>query len=75
MIKKEIKSGIIPDPNAAVDPQTGLPLEQGADGMDLGTPVMEPNADGVKDGGSTEVNGTDADLDTTQTKIPKGGTI
>ena len=43
--------------------------------MDLGTPVMEPNADGVKDGGSTEVNGTDADLDTTQTKIPKGGTI
>ena len=75
LIKKEIKSGIIPDPNAAVDPQTGLPLEQGADGMDLGTPVMEPNADGVKDGGSTEVNGTDADLDTTQTKIPKGGTI
>jgi hypothetical protein len=75
LIKKEIKSGIIPDPNAAVDPQTGLPLEQGADGMDLGTPVMEPNADGVKDGGSTEVNGTDAELDTTQTKIPKGGTI
>jgi len=75
LIKKEIESGIIPDPNAAVDPQTGLPLEQGADGMDLGTPVMEPNADGVKDGGSTEVNGTDADLDTTQTKIPKGGTI
>ena len=75
LIKKEIESGIIPDPNAAVDPQTGLPLEQGADGMDLGTPVMEPNADGVKDGGSTEVNGTDAELDTTQTKIPKGGTI
>jgi hypothetical protein len=29
MISKEIKEGIIPDPNAPVDPATGMPLEPG----------------------------------------------
>ena len=42
---KEIPAGIIPDPNAPVDPETGLPLD-GAAGMDLGKPVMEPEIDG-----------------------------
>ena len=42
MIKKEIEAGIIPDPNAPVDPETGAPLDQSAQ-MDLGTPVMEPD--------------------------------
>jgi hypothetical protein len=45
LIKKEIKDGIIPDPNAPVDPETGLPLDS-ASGMDLGKPVMEPEIDG-----------------------------
>ena len=44
IIKKEIEKGIIPDPNAPVDPETGMPLDQ-ASGMDLGSPVMEPDLD------------------------------
>ena len=45
LIEDEIKKGIIPDPNAPVDPETGLPLDSAA-GMDLGKPVMEPEIDG-----------------------------
>ena len=41
-IEKEIKDGIIPDPNA-VDPITGEPLEGGGD---LGGVPMEPEIDG-----------------------------
>ena len=61
LIKKEIKDGTIPDPSIPVDPETGMPLDQSAAGMDLGAPVMEPNLDGTKDGGMT--------------KLPKGGEI
>jgi hypothetical protein len=42
LIKKEIKKGVIPDPNVPVDPETGLPLEQSPSG-DLGKPVVEPD--------------------------------
>ena len=52
LIKKEIAAGIIPDPNAPIDPETGEPLP--ANGNDLGAPIQEPNLDGAKDGGSTE---------------------
>ena len=38
IIKREIKKGIIPDPNAPIDPETGQPL-------DLGAPVQEPEVD------------------------------
>ena len=44
LIKKEIKDGIIPDPTAPVDPETGQPLD--AASMDLGKPQMEPEIDG-----------------------------
>ena len=44
LIKKEIKDGIIPDPNAPVDPETGQPLDVAS--MDLGKPQMEPEIDG-----------------------------
>ena len=44
LIKKEIKDGIIPDPAAPVDPETGQPLDAAA--MDLGKPQMEPEIDG-----------------------------
>ena len=37
IMKKEIKDGIIPDPMAPVDPETGQPLEN------LGAPIMEPD--------------------------------
>ena len=52
LIKKEIAAGIIPDPNAPIDPATGEPVAGG--GEDLGEPIQEPNLDGAKDGGSTE---------------------
>ena len=64
LIKKEIKDGIIPDPNAPIDPATGMPLDPGTASMDLGQPVMEPEIDGS----ATEVNGKIAE-------IPKGGEI
>jgi hypothetical protein len=44
IIEDEIKKGIIPDPNAPVDPETGQPLD--AASMDLGKPQMEPEIDG-----------------------------
>jgi hypothetical protein len=68
IIKKEIKDGVIPDPNAPVDPMTGMPLEpnQQPSGMDLGKPVMEPNLD--SQGSATEVDGKIAEM-------PKGGEI
>ena len=52
LIAAEIEAGIIPDPNAPIDPDTGEPMQPGGD--DLGAPIQEPNLDGVKDGGSTE---------------------
>jgi len=36
LMKKEIKSGLIPDPNAPIDPATGAPIPQGTSGDDLG---------------------------------------
>jgi len=66
LIKKEIKDGIIPDPNAPVDPTTGMPLEAGQETMDLGKPVMEPDLE--SQGAATEVSGKAAEM-------PKGGTI
>ena len=59
LIKKEIDSGIIPDP-ATIDPETGMPFQDPS--MDLGKPVMEPEIDGS----STEAP---------EIKIPKGGEI
>jgi hypothetical protein len=41
----------------------------------LGKPVMEPNTDGVKGGGATEADGRAAELDTSITRMPKGGQI
>ena len=44
LIEAEIEAGIIPDPAAPVDPETGQPLDSAA-GMDLGKPQMEPEID------------------------------
>ena len=74
IMKKESESGELPDPNAPIDPATGMPIEPGAR-MDLGKPVMEPNTDGVRDGGATEADGKAAELDSSITKMPKGGVI
>ena len=42
-IEKEIKDGILPDPNAPVDPNTGLPIDPNADPMGLGQPINDPD--------------------------------
>ena len=65
IIKKEIESGIIPDPNAPIDPATGMPMDQGSD-MDLGQPVMEP----VLNSDSSQVEVSDKSME-----LPKGGKI
>jgi hypothetical protein len=65
IMKKEIEDGIIPDPNAPVDPMTGMPLDQTSQ-MDLGQPVMEPNLDAQ--GATTQASGKIAEM-------PKGGEI
>jgi len=64
LIEKEIKDGIIPDPNTPVDPMTGMPLDAAGapSGMDLGQPVMEPDLE--SQGKATEAP-----------SIPKGGEI
>ena len=66
LIEKEIKDGVIPDPNTPVDPTTGMPLGPETAGMDLGQPVMEPNIDAQ--GAATEASGKIAEM-------PKGGEI
>ena len=66
LIEKEIKDGVIPDPNIPVDPTTGMPLGPETAGMDLGQPVMEPNIDAQ--GAATEASGKIAEM-------PKGGEI
>ena len=63
LIQDEIDRGIIPDPNAPVDPETGMPypeMDGAAGGGDLGAPVMEPDLDG---------SATEAP------EMPKGGEI
>jgi len=66
LIEQEIKDGIIPDPNAPVDPQTGMPLGPETAGMDLGQPVMEPDL--ASDEAATQ-------FDTKAVQMPKGGEI
>jgi hypothetical protein len=44
LIQKEIEAGIIPDPNAPVDPETGEPLDQ--TNGELGQVPLEPEIDG-----------------------------
>ena len=75
IMKKEIENGEVPDPNAPIDPQTGMPLDQVAPGMDLGKPVMEPDLEGATGGGATKINDKSADMNTSTVKLPKGGEI
>ena len=58
-IDKEIEEGILPDPAAMMDPETGMPLDPLAGQSMMGAPV---NGEEVN-GGATEV------------KMPKGGEI
>ena len=44
LMAKEIEDGIVPDPMAPVDPETGMPLD--AMGGDPNAPMMEPDLEG-----------------------------
>jgi len=44
LIKKEIKNGVIPDPNAPIDPNTGLPMENNIQGSSGQVPI-DPKID------------------------------
>jgi len=63
LIKKEIEDGVIPDPSQAIDPATGMPLDQTSQ-MDLGQPVMEP-----------EINASATQVNAKAAEMPKGGEI
>jgi hypothetical protein len=47
LIKKEIELGIIPDPNAPIDPETGVPIETSGNNIkgESGKVPVEPNID------------------------------
>jgi len=60
IIKKEINDGIIPDPNAIVDPETGQPID----------PMMGNNING--DGGKVPI---ESEIDGSATEAPEGGEI
>jgi hypothetical protein len=72
IMKKEIKDGIIPDPDEMmIDPATGMPMDGGMAG-ELGAPVggVEPDA-GLR---ATDVNAKTIDQEAGIVK-PKGGEI
>jgi hypothetical protein len=82
IMAKEIEDGIIPDPNAPIDPQTGLPLDQtgipnGAPGGATGAPG---GATGAPESGNN-INGqsgkvpVEPDVKPKEPKMPKGGEI
>ncbi len=60
LMKKEIADGVIPDPMAPVDPETGQPMQ------DLGSPIMEPDLE--KQASAVDASGTSAEM-------PSGGEI
>jgi len=65
LIKKEIEDGVIPDPSQAIDPATGMPLDQTSQ-MDLGQPVMEPDL---------RTDDRAAQVNVKSVELPKGGEI
>ncbi len=60
LMKKEIADGVIPDPMAPVDPETGQPMQ------DLGSPIMEPDLE--KQASAVDASGASAEM-------PSGGEI
>jgi len=59
LIENEIAAGLIPDPTAPVDPETGMPIDDSTNG-NMGVVPVEPEIDGS----STEAP-----------EMPKGGEI
>jgi len=57
---KEIEDGIVPDPMAPIDPETGQPMGEMGAGGDPNAQVMEPDLE---------------DQSLVKKEIPKGGEI
>ena len=70
LIKKEIESGVIPDPNQPIDPQTGEPLAQPPQ-QDLGAPIIEPDLESSTDAGIV----ASPEIPMEPVKMPRGGVI
>jgi hypothetical protein len=64
LIEKEIKDGIIADPNAMAEMEMGGGEVEQAPPMDLGQPVMEP-----------EIDTSSTNIQTKPIELPKGGEI
>jgi len=60
IIEKEIENGVIPDPNALIDPTTGMPMDPQTANMNLGQPVMEPDV--TKNAETTQVKDKTTEL-------------
>jgi hypothetical protein len=72
IISKEIKDGIIPDPNAPIDPETGLPLDPNMAPQDA--PVSPPEAPVVASQAGNNIKGQSGKVPI-EPKMPKGGEI
>ena len=59
LMAKEIEDGIVPDPMAPIDPETGQPMGEMGAGGDPNAPMMEPDLEG----------------ETLVKEMPKGGEI
>jgi hypothetical protein len=70
LIKREIESGVIPDPNQPIDPQTGEPLAQPPQ-QDLGAPIIEPDLESGTDAGIV----ASPEIPMEPVKMPRGGVI
>ena len=72
IISKEIKDGIIPDPNAPIDPETGLPLDPNMAPQEA--PVSPPEAPVVASQAGNNIKGQSGKVPI-EPKMPKGGEI
>jgi hypothetical protein len=72
IISKEIKDGIIPDPNAPIDPETGLPLDPNMAPQEA--PVSPPEAPVVAPQAGNNIKGQSGKVPI-EPKMPKGGEI
>jgi hypothetical protein len=79
IMAKEIEDGIIPDPNAPVDPRTGLPIEVGmvppeGTAATPQSPTAASSAGNNIKGQSGKVP-VEPDIKPKEPKMPKGGEI
>ena len=78
LIEKEIENGVIPDPNAMVDPATGMPMDPNAMGGNPSLPPPPPGQQGGINQPNDPMQNTSSPKDPEApalTKKPPGGEI